>query len=413
MTLGELRIKQRAIFREARSKIGEIKDGMSDAEARAIECDYEKLMLEADAIQDKIDDALDARDSDEIDISRRPRGRDIIVGGLEGRGITYALRPEQRMAERNTNNTYADLTLGDYLRAMTCGARTDLEKRALSEGADSAGGYTVPETLSAQLIDLLRAKTVAIRAGARTVPLTSDAHHIARIASDPVPAWRAEAGVVSESGPTFDRVSFAPKSLAVLVKASRELLDDSLNIGTQLPAVLAAAMAVELDRVALFGTGTGNEPTGVTSMSNAQTVAHDAALTSYAPLLTARTKILTANASGVSAYIMHPRDEGTFAGLTDTTHQPLNRPPAIADVPFLTSTSVPTDLGNDSPPEQSVIVCGDFSRLLIGIRNNIRIEVLRERYADTMQYGFIAHLRADIAAEHEDSLCKITGISAS
>ena len=50
-----------------------------------------------------------------------------------------------------------------------------------------------------------------------------------------------------------------PKSLAVMVKVSRELLDDSVNIGTALPRIITKAMAVEMDKAALIGSGTGNE----------------------------------------------------------------------------------------------------------------------------------------------------------
>ena len=48
-----------------------------------------------------------------------------------------------------------------------------------------------------------------------------------------------------------------------MVKCSRELLDDSLNIGTALPNIITAAMAAEMDRVALEGTGVAPQPTGL------------------------------------------------------------------------------------------------------------------------------------------------------
>ena len=46
---------------------------------------------------------------------------------------------------------YGDLSLGHYLRSMALGGQTDQERRALAEGTDSAGGYTVPTVLSASL----------------------------------------------------------------------------------------------------------------------------------------------------------------------------------------------------------------------------------------------------------------------
>jgi HK97 family phage major capsid protein len=183
----------------------------------------------------------------------------------------FSLAPEQRFTTwaeaRDNGGEYRGLGLGQYLRAMVLGGKTDLERRALSEGTDGAGGYTVPDILSAQLIDRLRAQSVAIRAGAMTVPLTSDQNFYAKLLTDPTPAWRAEAGAVADSDPTFGRIALTPRSLAVQVKVSQELLEDSLNISTALPNVLAAAMALELDRVALLGTGTAPQPRGVANTS--------------------------------------------------------------------------------------------------------------------------------------------------
>ncbi|MCB0020662.1 MAG: phage major capsid protein, partial [Anaerolineales bacterium] len=264
------------------------------------------------------------------------------------------------------------------------------------------------DVLSAQFIDAARKVATVFRAGAITVPLSSDSQAIAKVATDPVPAWRAENGAVAEGDATFAQVTFTPRSLAVLVKCSRELLQDSLNMESLLPQVMAAAMAVELDRVALFGTGTAPQPRGVVNFSGVQEIEHDDDLASYGPLIAARTLIKTANHAGVSAYIMSPRDEGTLAGLTATDGQPLLLPPAIASVPMLASTSVPTNEGTGT--NESTIVTGDFSKLLIGIRHEIQIQVLQELFAGNGQVGFIAHLRADVAATHENAFAKITGI---
>jgi HK97 family phage major capsid protein len=335
-------------------------------------------------------------------------GYDCAVNGDEA----FSLRSDQPMttwAKARGAEDYADLSLGRYFRSMAIGAKTDTERRALSEGTDSAGGFTVPTILSSQLIDALRAASVVQRAGAQTVPLTSDNQSIAKVASDPAPAFRNEAAAVAESDPTFSSVTFTPRSLMVLVKVSRELLDDSLNIGSALPNMITAAMAAEMDRVALEGTGVAPQPTGLRLQSGIGNTALNAALTSYAPLLGAQTGILTANGGPVNAIIAHPRDAGTLAGLTDTTGQPLNVPPAIAGVPMLTTSSIQVDAGAGN--DESNIYVGNFANLMIGMRNEIRVEVLRERYADTNEYAFIAHSRFDVAISHAASFHKISGIT--
>lgn len=322
----------------------------------------------------------------------------------------WALTPQQRSttwARARSDDDLRGLSIGQFLRAAVIGAETDLERRALSIGTDSAGGYTVPTILSAQLIDALRAQSVVIAAGSRTVPLEGKTA-VAKLLTDPVPAWRAENAAVNESDPTFGQVIFDPKSLAVMTKVSFELMDDSVNIGTELPRVMAAALAKELDRVALLGSGTAPEPRGVANLSGVSTEALGGTLSGYGAFLRGRTALLTANVGEPTAIIAHPRDEGTVSAYVDSTGQPLNVPVRIGNVPMLTTTQIPVDggAGND----ESTIFIGDFSRLLIGMRQEIRVEILKERYADQLQYGLICHMRADVVAEHAAAFHTITGV---
>jgi HK97 family phage major capsid protein len=265
--------------------------------------------------------------------------------------------------------------------------------RALSTGTDSAGGYTVPTDLAAQLIDKMRAFSVLNNAGARTIRLETGETSIAKVASDPEPAWRPEHGLVAESEPTFARVQLFARALAVLVIVSREVLDDSRNIGTALPNIIAQR----------------DEPLGVSNQGNIQELAHNGALTNYAPMLRARTMMLNANAGEPTAFVLSPREDGTLSELVDSTGQPLRMPPKLEGIQQVVSTQVPTNLG--AGEDESMILAGDWSRLLLGMRTDLRIEILRERFSDRLEYGYLCWLRADVAVEHPESFVKITGIT--
>lgn len=411
--------------REARAVIDSMKDDASEAKIREAEEAHEGLMQIFDAITAEKDLRSSIGDRGPRQSSRNPMvptPGDGVTGGIAGQGYegeigeaSTALRSNQSverwMAESRGSDLrdYRGLTTGSFLRAMIVGPSSDIEKRALAEGSDSAGGYTVPEILSARLIDRMRAASTVIRAGATTVPLGSDTNYVAKLLTDPSPAWRDENDAISESDPTFGRITLTPRSLGVIVKVSRELLEDSVNIGTALPNIIASAMAAELDRVALLGSGSAPEPKGVLNFSGltANTFA-GGALSSYAPLVKARTALRSAN-SDVNGFIMHPRDEGALAEAVDDNGQPLVMPPALAGIPMLTTTKIPVDGG--AGDNESVIFAGDWSKLLIGIRHEIRIEVLRERYADTNQYAFVAVLRADVAAEHEAAFSILDGVT--
>ena len=85
--------------------------------------------------------------------------------------------------------------------------------------------------------------------------MTSETLAIARLASDPTFAWRAENAEVTASDPTFERVMLEAKSLMGLVRVSRELLEDSVNVSSILENAFTKGMALEFDRAALYGSG--------------------------------------------------------------------------------------------------------------------------------------------------------------
>ena len=341
-------------------------------------------------------------------------GRGSVTGWVDANGRPVAvLAPEDRLSSADGGD-FRDLHIGSLMRAMAgAGTRNDLAIRALQEGLDSAGGVTVPEHLVRQFIDLMRARTRVIQAGARTVPLSTEKTSIARITSDPTAAWRAELGAVAQSEPTFDKVEFVARSLAVKLPVSLELLQDSLNIEDALRTALAGAFAVEMDRVALFGSGTAPEPEGVANVTGVNEVSmgtDGAALSGYGELLQAFQAIADANAPEPTACLMAPRTKFAFAGLTATDGQPLMAPKVINDVPFMDSTNLPVDESHGTATNASRIITGDFKQLLIGVRQGLRIEVLRHTLADDLTITFVAHLRADVALVHPAAFAMVTGI---
>lgn len=303
--------------------------------------------------------------------------------------------------------------LGSYLRAVVVGGKTAAERNALSSSGGSSGGYTVPAILSAQLIDTMRAKSRVLQAGAGTIRMDAGEMLFARLTGDPTPAWRAESQEITETAPTFGQMRFTAQSLALLVKVPRELLEDSVNIRAKLPEVLARAMADELDRVAMFGTSIGVEPIGVANLSNINVVdmgTNGAALTDYSQLLDAIEAIETDNADTPTAAIMHPRTSRVYAGLVDTTEQPLRRPDALQNLSFLTTTKVPVNQVQGSASNASSILLGGWTELVIAMRSEVTLQILQERYGEFNQVGFLVTLRADVGAWHDQAFAKIIGV---
>jgi len=320
------------------------------------------------------------------------------------------LSSREALAKRNE---WRGPSLGDLVRAMAIGPRNDEEQRALAEGTGSAGGFTVPAPLSAQFIDRLRAKSVVFQAGALTVPMTSKTLQFARVETDPTMGWRAENAAITESDPTFAAVTLDAKSLAGFTRVSRELMEDSVNIGPILENIFAQAAALEFDRAALFGTGADNQPTGVFNTSGINSVSmgtNGAALDDYDPLIDLLYEMQVDNAADPTAMIWHPRTGRDLAKLKTGDGYPLPQPDMVARVPKLDTTSVPITQTQGSASNATSVIAGDFRDLLVGIRSDIRIEVLREPGFENHQFVVVCHMRGDVALAHKASFAKLIGI---
>ncbi len=333
---------------------------------------------------------------------------------LFARGDSMAAAAAKRKPELAAK--YSGFAIGDFIRAVALGPRNSRERNALSSTLGSAGGYTIPEILSADLIDLMRAKSRVMEAGAKTFTMESADQLFAKLTADPSPSWLHEGAEMTETAPTFGQIRFTARTLRMLVKVPRELLEDSINLNGKLPTIFAAAMAGELDRVALLGSGEGAEPLGVLNFTDINSVSmgdNGAELADYSPLIDAIYEIEVDNAETPTTAIMHPRTKSQFSKLEDTTGQPLSRPDEIKAMRFLSTSklSIVEDQGT-ATGECSSIVVGGFQELLIGMRSGLRVLPLEQRFAENNMIGFAVFLRADVGAFNENSLCKIIGIKA-
>jgi HK97 family phage major capsid protein len=324
------------------------------------------------------------------------------------------LAPEHRMATfAPAGDTPAEeIGLSGVLRAAAFGPRTEIENRAMKQLSVGAGGAIVPAPLAAELIDRLRAQSVAIRAGARTVPMTASTLRIARQVNDPAFGWRPEGAAIPESDPSFDQVILTAKTCAVFFKVSNELLEDGQNTDAACRNLLASAAAVALDQAVLVGAG-GDQPLGIRGQTGIQNVSmgtNGAALTGWAPMLNAVQALEAANAGNVTAMVAAPRTARTIYGFADTTGQPLQPPPRVAGVPLLVTTSMPINETQGTATAASSIIMGDFREALIGLRTDITIRVLDQRFADTGEVAFLAWMRADVALARPAALSRIAGI---
>jgi HK97 family phage major capsid protein len=275
--------------------------------------------------------------------------------------------------------------------------------------AEPGGGYLVPDLLSARIIDRLRAATVVIEAGAVTVPMGATTLAIPRITGDPTAAWHAESGTITPSDVTVDQVKFTAKTLPFIVKVSRELSEDAPGLPEAIRRAIVGAAMVELNRVALRGDGTANSPTGIRNQSGVTLFAIGAnggALTH--DMLIDRVGDVTGANAQPNALIWTPRTATGVAKFKDTTNQYIPLPQPVAALEKFQTTVIPTNLTKGTGVNLTEVYVGDFRQLLIGMRMQLGIRPLFERYADTGEYAFSAWMRCDVQLEHGPAFSVVT-----
>lgn len=305
--------------------------------------------------------------------------------------------------------------LADFLRGVARMKTTAAATRALSVGVDTSGGFAVPSAVMPQILEALAPASTLLTAGAGIVPLTDGAktYSFAAVEELPTASWREENGDVAESGPTFRRVLMTPRSLSFVVKVSRELLADGMNIGGALEQAIAQAFAKEIDRAGLRGSGTAPEVRGLRNTAGVHTEDYSdvaPALVGHYILFDGLQHILDADGPMPTACIMSPRTRLRFAGLKDSTGQPLRTPEMLDPVKMLHTSQIPNDLTVGAVTDCSEIYMGDFTRFAIGMRENVSVQVMNEAYADKGQIGFMCHARLDVALLYPKAFAILTGI---
>lgn len=420
----ELERERLGLMDEARSLLREIEMEKDPAKGEELCRKHDAAMRALDGNALDIEEAKLLAANEEAREARRPSvsgeasavngSGDYLIGNrsqwVDQRGNPLkVLARSERMAERSESG----VGMGDLIRAKITGPRNEAEARALSEGTDSAGGFTVPSPLASQFIDRLRARSVVMQAGAMTVPMDSATLAMARLETDPDSAWRAENAAIAEGDPTFGRVLFEAKTLAGKLTISRELAADSINVGAMIENAFAASMAIELDRAAVYGDATANSPRGVVNTTGINAVSmgtNGAALADYDPLLDTILALKNANAADPTAMIANPRTEIALAKLKDVDGNPLTVPGLVSRIPLLSTTSAPIDEEEGTTTNASSIVFGDFRELMIGMRQQLEIRVFDQPLAGTGQLLVVAWMRADVQLATPKSFAKLTGI---
>jgi HK97 family phage major capsid protein len=336
-------------------------------------------------------------------VDRDGRRLPVVAAGESFAAAVRAEGPSGEADEKFANYMDDGLTLGSFMRALLIGPQNNVERAAISSSNAESAGFLVPKFMAADIIDAYRAQATITRAGATMFQMQASEHSIGREVGVPAATWTTETGSVSEAESSFGTITFRARNLRCVQKFSRNWAEDVTNGQNILEQSLAKSFAQEVDRASLFGNAV-LEPSGLSTDPDIQDLAIGGTLDGYDSVLDA-VKLLDDNdVPDPTGLILSTRERNALDKLKDGEGRYMPRPQRIANLPFYSSSKIP----NTGTTDAFLGVWPDF---YIGTYADLRIELLRELYAETHQFGLLCYLRMDCGTVRPKSFVKLSGIT--
>ena len=269
---------------------------------------------------------------------------------------------------------------------------------ALQEGADSEGGYLVPDEFEHTLVMALEEENI-FRKLAKVIRTSSGDRKIPVVTTHGSASWLDEEELYPESDDVFGQTSISAYKLGTFIKVSDELLNDSVfDLSSYISTEFGRRMGSKEEEAFFVGDGSG-KPTGVFAANGG-----------------AQTGITTAGSTAITvdelidlfyslkspyrkraAFVMNDATVKTIRKLKDGSGQYLwqpsitaGTPDTILNRPVYTSSYVPTIAAG-----AKTIAFGDFGYYWIADRQGRSFKRLNELFATSGQVGFMATQRVD------------------
>ena len=292
----------------------------------------------------------------------------------------------------------------------------EMQKREVQVGGtNSSGELVATNLLAADFIELLRNATKVMGLGPTVLSGLVGNVAIPRQTGAASTYWVAESGAPTESDQSFDQVTMSPTTLAANTKYSRKtLLQSTPSIEGLVRSDLATVMGIELDRAAINGSGSSNQPTGILQTSGIGSVAlgTDGGAPTWAKIIALVEALGKANAlRGNLAFLGNAQVSATLRTTEKASGYPVYIQEALDELAgyrFGQSQNVPSDLTKGTGTALSALIFGNWSDLLIGEWGGL--DMIVDPYSYSTQGGVqITIFRdVDIAVRHAASFAAIT-----
>jgi HK97 family phage major capsid protein/HK97 family phage prohead protease len=274
-------------------------------------------------------------------------------------------------------------------------------RRDLTAGLPSAGGNLVADQLlSGSFIDLLRNRLALANAGVTMLTGLQGNISIPRQSSASTAYWVGENASPTESQQAIDQVNMTPKTIGAFVDYSRRLLlQSSIDVEAMVRNDLTRVIALELDRVGIYGTGSSNQPLGLVNTTGigSQTITTYGTFEEYIGM---ETDVAVANAdAGSMRYIVNASARGalkfTAKSASAVAAGFVYENDEINGYPAIVSNQLQS---NDA-------LFGDFSMMIMGMWSGLDLTVDPYAGATAGTVRIIALQDVDLAVKQPGAFC--------
>jgi HK97 family phage major capsid protein len=362
-------------------------------------------------------------------------GRSTTIGTRAVRGVEKEiLRPDQSFAEwtnargmgvSESRSAAHGFDWNSYWTARFHG-QANAETRAVTgmgedvSSGSGAGAGAVGQVWSAEVYDLVRARTFSHALGASTMPLMTEITNHPQFLADVAPAWVGEGtATAGDVSPSVGTIQFnAAGAFLDMAPISNNLIDDAIvtgGIDALIRNSISQKYARLIDQVLIYGqTGNAGNP-GLANESGLLTQNASGAPTTYLPISQAAA-LVRGQSVEPSGWVWHPGNQAEFAQLKDTLNQPMRMTPDIADIPNVPSALLNYQVESGTAftgGSASSLYLGDWSYVVIGMRTDgIQTRMLTERLAEFNQTAFFSSSRFSIRTIWPGkAMCRLYGIA--
>ena len=329
---------------------------------------------------------------------------------------------EREMHDEITGRT-GKKTDGFYVPDFAWGSRSGVMTTAATGAVNSENNSSafIPTMHRGDLfIEALKSRMVLSDLGATYLPGLTNRISIPGFASGGVPAFVEEAGAVTDQSQTDKSVTLTPKTIGAKVAMSRlAMLESVPSIDQMVRNNLLSNMAVEIERAAINGAGSGGAPTGLLAASGVANLDissdTDVADLTWADIV-AMVKLVE-GANGIenpsaAGWLTSPAVRAKMASIarvasTDSVmllNDPWNN---LYGYPIMFSSLIPTNLNpGDSGTDASAMIFGDFSQMLMGFFGAPSVLVDPYSEGDAGNVKIVVHQEYDTAVRHGPSFAK-------